>query len=129
MGSVNISPGGVRANVMAGEALPTDTVWKYSSTVNRVELCGSGEEADGFCLSEVASGELLNDEGICYSRKTTGVFEEVTIDTNFTAGNEWMSSATGTVTAYVVSGDNRPLGKFLSTGLAAATGKISFYSK
>jgi hypothetical protein len=74
-------------------------------------------------------GEILNFDGSSYSRKTTGVFDEVTIASNFTAGGEWMASATGTITAYVNSGDNRALGKFLSSGTTDQTGKILFYSK
>jgi len=105
------------------------TLWKYSSTENEVVLCGSGEEADGLCIADTLNGEILNADGENYARKETGVFDEMTIASNFTAGGEWMSGASGVITAYVVSGDNRPLGKFLTSGLSGATGKITFYSK
>ena len=129
MATASLSSGGVRANVRAGEDLPASTLFKYSSTENEVTLCGSGEEADGICLEAVASGELLNMEGVCYARKTTGVFDGVTIQSNFTAGNEFMSDASGQIVNYVVSGDNRALGKYLSSGSTGETGKVLFYSK
>lgn len=130
MGVCNLSSGGVRANVRAGEDIAADRLFKYSSTENQVSLCGDGEEADGICLAAVLEDEILNSEGgQCYARKTSGVFSEVTIASNFTCGNEWMSSATGTVTAYSASGDKRPLGKFLSSGSTGETGKISFYAR
>mgnify|MGYP001354400763 CR=1 FL=1 len=129
MPTVNLSSGGVRANLRAGEDIAASTVWKYSSTENEVTLCGSGEEADGICIAATAEAELLNTEGENYSRKETGVFSDVEIASNFTAGGEWMSGASGVITAYVASSDNRPLGKFLSSGLSGATGKITFYSK
>lgn len=126
---VNLSSGGVRSNVRAGENIAASRVWKYSATENEVTLCGSGEEADGICLADTLSGEIMNTDGVNYSRKDTGVFSEVTIASNFTAGGEWMSGASGVITAYVAAGDNRPLGKFLTSGLATETGKITFYSK
>ena len=46
MPEVNISSGGVNANVRAGEDIDASRVWKYGSTENEVILCGSGEEAD-----------------------------------------------------------------------------------
>lgn len=129
MAQVNISSGGVRANVRAGQDLPADRLFKYSSVENEVTLCGAGEEADGLCLDAVVAGEMLNEEGICYARKTTGVFSDVTIGSNFTCGGEFMSAADGVITAYVAADDNRPLGKFLSTGVTGATGKILLYSR
>jgi len=129
MGVVNLSSGAVRSNVRATEDIAADTVWKYSATENEVELCGSGEEADGICLAATLQDELLNAEGTNYSRKETGVYSEVTIASNFTAGGEWMSGASGVITAYVVSGDNRPLGKFLTSGSSGETGKLTFYGK
>ena len=129
MGKVNLSSGGVRANVRAGEEIPADTLFKYSAVVNEVEVCGAGEEADGLCLVAVAEGEILNMEGTCYARTTTGVFDEVTINDTFTCGSEFMSDANGQIVSYSSGGDNRPLGKFLSTGSTGQTGKILFYSK
>lgn len=129
MASVNLSSGGVRAGVRAGADLPADRLFKYSSIENEVVLCGAGEEADGIVLAEVLSGEILNAEGVCYARKTTGTFSDVTIGSNFTCGAEFMSAADGVITAYVAASDNRPLGKFLSSGSSGETGKILFYSR
>ena len=126
---VRLSGGGPPSNVRAGENLLASTLWKYGSTENEVLLCGSGEEADGITLADVVAGEVLNLEGVCYARKTTGIYDDITIDSNFTAGGEFMAGAGGVITAYVAESDNRPLGKFLTSGLANATGRILFYSR
>lgn len=129
MGKCNLSSGGVRSNLRAAVEIPADRVFKYSSTVNEVELCGSGEEADGLCLAEVLTGEILNASGgQCHSRKDTGVFDNVTVSGEITVGGEWMSGASGVVTAYVAAGDNRPLGKFVADR-GDGTAKVTFYSK
>ena len=129
MGKCNISSGGVRSNLRAAIDIPADRLWKYSTVQNEVTLCGSGEEADGICLAETFAGEILNaDGGSNYSRKETGVFDEVAHDgTLVTIGAEWMSGALGVLTAYVAAGDNRPLGKVVA--IHDSTVKVTFYSK
>lgn len=129
MGVANISGGGLRANLRANATLPADRLWTYSSVVDETTLCGAGEECDGIVLSEIASGEIMNSVGSAYSRKTTGVYSEVTINDTFTTGNEFMSDANGQIVNYVNAGDNRPLGKYLSSGLGGEQGKILLYSK
>jgi hypothetical protein len=126
---VTLSGGGPPSNVRAGETLPASTLWTYGSTENEVVLCRSGEEADGITLADVVEGEILNLEGVCYARKTTGIYDGIAIASNFTAGGEFMSGASGVITAYVAAADNRPLGKFLSSGLANETGRILLYSR
>jgi hypothetical protein len=130
MDKVRIPSGGVRANVRAGEDLPADTLWKYSTTENEVTLCGSGEEADGICLSATLQDEILNQGGGSnYSRKDTGVYDNLSHDgTLTTIGAEWMSGASGVLTAYVAVGTNRPLGKVLAVN-EDDTVKVTFYSK
>lgn len=129
MPTIKIPSGGSPGHVRAGEAIPASRVFKWTNVENEVVLCASGEDAEGICLSGVLADEILNDGGVCQWRATTGVFDHMTINSNFTAGGEWMSGANGVITAYVVAGDNRPLGKFRSSGLASGTGKISFYGK
>lgn len=129
MPKICIPSGGSPGHVRAGEAIPASRVFKWSNVENEVVLCAQGEEADGICLSGVLENEVLNDEGLCQWRADTGVFDEVEIASNYTAGNEWMAGANGVITAYVASGDNRPLGKFRTSGLAGTTGKITFYGE
>ena len=126
---VRLSGGGPPSNIRASEDLPASTFWRYGSTENEVGLCGAGEEADGIVLADIVQGEVLNLEGVAYSRKTTGLYDGLTIASNFTAGSEFMSGASGVITAYVVAADNRPLGKFLTSGLSGETGRILFYSR
>lgn len=129
MAKIRIPSGGSPGHVRAGEALPASRVFKWSNVEDEVVLCASGEDAEGICLSGVLEGEILNDGGVCQWRATTGVFDEVTINSNFTSGGEWMAGADGVITAYVAAGDNRPLGKFRTSGLAGSTGKLSIYGK
>ncbi len=126
MDKVRISSGGPRANVRAGEDLPEDRVWKYSTTENEVTLCAIGEEADGICLSETLADSILNDTGVNYGRSYTGVFDNVTVSGSVTVGGEWMSGASGVIQAYSASGDRRPLGKVLKD-YGDGTAKIIFY--
>lgn len=126
---VRLSGGGPPSNVRAGDDLPASTLWKYSSTENEVVLCGAGEEADGIVLADIVQGEVLNLEGVAYSRKTTGIYDGLTIASNFTAGGEFMSGASGVITAYVAAGDTRPLGKFLTSGNNGETARVLFYSR
>lgn len=129
MATVNISGGGMRANVRSGQALPANRLWKYDTIVNETTLCGAGEECDGIVLAAIEQGEIMNSVGSAYSRKTTGVYSDVTISANFACGGEFMSDGEGQIINYVAAGDNRALGKYLSTGLVSATGKVLLYSK
>lgn len=129
MGQVNIPSGGMRANVRAFETIPTDTVWKYGQFENEIWKCGGGEEADGICLAEVTAETICNNTGICYSRKTTGVFDDVTYSGTLTVGSEWMSGAAGEVVAYIAAGDNRPLGKVLAVDDTTSKAKLSLYAR
>ena len=131
MGSIAISGGGPTANVRAAVDLAADRLFKFSTTRdNEVELCGSGEEADGICLEASAADELLNVSGLCQMRKQQGIYADVAINAAIGVGSEIMSDSTGQIIAYVNSGDNRPLGKMLSaTGAAAETAKILIYAR
>lgn len=137
MAKCNLSSGGVRSNLRAAVDIPADRLWKYSTTVNEVTLCGSGEEADGLCITDTLQDEILNaDGGSNYSRKETGVFDEITNDGTLTVGAEWMCGASGVITAYVAAGDNRPLGKVLRVyddevvgEVTIHTAEVTFYSK
>ncbi len=126
---IRIPSGGSPGHVRAGEDIAHSRVFKWSNVEDEVTLCGSGEPADGICLEAVLESEVLNDEGKCQWRATTGVFDGVDIASNHTAGGEWMAGANGVITAYVVAGTNVPLGKFRTTGLADETGKITFYAQ
>lgn len=128
MDKVRIPSGGMRSNVRAGEDLPADTVFKYDSDENEVVLCGQGEEADGICLSACESGQILNQSGVCYGRSVSGVYDNIAVSGAVTVGAEWMSGASGVITAYSASGDRRPLGKILKVN-ADDTVKLSFYGK
>lgn len=131
MGSIAISGGGPTANVRAGVALAADRLIKFSTTLeNEMELCGSGEEADGICLEASTADELLNVTGLCQMRKHQGIYDTVAINAAIAVGVEFMSDANGEIIAYVNSGDNRPLGKMLTaTAAAAETAKILIYAR
>lgn len=130
MGKVNISGGGVRANVKALVDLPADRLWAYSAVDNEVQLCGAGAEADGITLESTVAGELLNAVGVNYSRKNTGVYADVNIVSIHTAGDEFMSNANGQITDHTGTDlTNRALGKFLTSGAANTTGKVLLYGR
>lgn len=105
------------------------SIRKYSTSTNEITLCGSGQEADGICLAETMTGEILNFEGTNYARKTTGQYDGVTIAAAFQCGDELMSGENGVITPYVAAGDNRPLGKFLTSGSSGETGRIVIYGR
>lgn len=120
--------GGPVGEYFAGEELTADHLAKYDANEKLVVLCDSeGEEADFIVLETCPIDSPIGP--YVQARTTTGIFEGVAIASNFTAGGEWMVTSSGAITAYAAAADKRPLGKFLSSGLAGETGKISFYSK
>jgi len=120
--------GGPVGEYFAGTALTADTCAKYGTTEKEIVTCDTiGEEADFLVLEDCDLDSVPGPS--VQARTTTGIFEDVVIASDFVCGGEWMTAADGTITAYVTSGDRRPLGKFLSSGSAGETGKISFYAR
>ena len=99
------SSGGPVGEYFAGEQLTADHLAKYDSTAKTVVLCNAeGEEADFLvldtCPADAAIGPYVQ------ARTTTGIFEGVTIQGNFTCGAEWMTDSSGRIVAYAAAADS-----------------------
>lgn len=131
MGTIAIPGGGPTSNVTAAVDLPIDRLFRFSLTSdNEVVLCGSGEEADGIVLAAVTAGDLLNrGTGLTQMRKQQGTYDGVVVQDTFTPGQEFMSSATGTLVDYTNAADNRALGKVLDSAVADGTARILLYAR
>lgn len=138
MPRILIPSGGSPGHVRAGHTLQTSRVVKWSNIEDEVQYCNSGEEACAIVVrggTDDANGnETVDDNEVLNSnfstvqwRATTGVFDDVETSGTINVGAEWMSGVDGVITAYVASGDNRPLGRVLRSN-SDGTVRLSFYA-